>query len=509
MRRSAFWRLNTSVAVLALSASTALADLSAQDVWSDWESYLTSTGYTIKSSKTATANGLRVDDLVLTMDIPDEGDITVTMGTINLVENGDGSVNIEFPQRMPIAVNASSDSGSSIVTRIEVAQTNPKMRASGSPESLTYDYSTALMKIALLDIVEDGKPKPADLVRFSMNVSNVTSRTVMENTNGMRSYGFDYTSNGVIYDFGINDPEKQDQMNLSGGADALSVTGSLTLPEGIDPEDINLMVRAGFAADVEISTAGGMTDLNGIADGDPIEMSSTSETSMFGLAIGTDGMGYDLVQTNIALNLAGGDIPIPISTTASEFSFGFLIPVLAGDAEQAFQFGFTLADFTVPDFLWGMFDPAGQLPHDPATFSFDVSGFLHVLEDLLDPDVAERMDSDENPPFELLAMVLDNLEMSAVGANATGTGEFTFDNSDMTTFDGMPRPTGYVDVRVAGANVLIDTLVTMGIISEDDAMGARMMLSLFGVPGDQPDTITSRIEINDEGHILANGQRIQ
>lgn len=516
MKSAAFWRLNTSVAILALSASTALADLTAQDVWADWEGYLTSTGYTVSSRNTATAGGLRIDDLVLTMDIRDEmndADVvftfTVNMGSLNFTETGDGSVEIQLPQRMPMTIRGSDDDGGAGEVRLEVTQTNPKMRASGDPDALTYDYSTALMKVALLDITEDGEPISPEVVRFSANISNVVSKTVMENTDGLRSFDFDYTSQGLIYDFGFEDPEKNDRFNMTGGADALSMSGSVNLPTDIDPEDITLMVQSGFSALIELSTLGGMTDINGTEGGSAIEVSATSDKTTFGLALSSEGVGYDIIQENISLNVAGDDIPLPISTTASEASTGFLIPVLKGDDPQPFQFGMTLADFTVPDFLWGMFDPAGQLPRDPATISFDISGALKVLEDLLDPEVAERMDSEEDSPFELLSMVLDELAVYAVGASLYGTGDFTFDNSDTETFDGLPRPVGFVDLSVAGANTLLDTLVNMGFVSDDDAMGARMMLSLFGVPGDEPDTINSRIEINEEGHVLANGQRIQ
>lgn len=40
-------------------------------------------------------------------------------------------------------------------------------------------------------------------------------------------------------------------------------------------------------------------------------------------------------------------------------------------------------------------------------------------------------------------------------------------------------------------------------------MGARMMMSMFAVPGSAPDTLRSTIEVNERGHVLANGQRIK
>ena len=89
----------------------------------------------------------------------------------------------------------------------------------------------------------------------------------------------------------------------------------------------------------------------------------------------------------------------------------------------------------------------------------------------------------------------------------TGMGDFVFDNTQ--EFNGMPKPTGAVDLKLVGGNGLLDKLVLMGLLPEEQAMGARMMMGLFTVPVDAEDTLTSKIEINDEGHVLANGQRIQ
>ncbi|MEM9581020.1 MAG: DUF2125 domain-containing protein, partial [Pseudomonadota bacterium] len=102
-----------------------------------------------------------------------------------------------------------------------------------------------------------------------------------------------------------------------------------------------------------------------------------------------------------------------------------------------------------------------------------------------------------------------NLLVSVAGAKLTGDGDFTFDNTDLTSFDGLPKPTGKVNLALDGGNGLMDKLVQMGLLPEEQAMGARMMMGLFARPGEGEDSLTSTLEINEEGHILANGQRIQ
>ena len=49
----------------------------------------------------------------------------------------------------------------------------------------------------------------------------------------------------------------------------------------------------------------------------------------------------------------------------------------------------------------------------------------------------------------------------------------------------------------------------MGLLPEEQAMGARMMMGLFAVPGDQPDSLKSKVEFTQDGQVLANGQRLK
>ena len=110
---------------------------------------------------------------------------------------------------------------------------------------------------------------------------------------------------------------------------------------------------------------------------------------------------------------------------------------------------------------------------------------------------------------ELHAITLNKLQVTGGGADLNGTGDFTFNNDDLTSFKGMPAPTGTMNLKLTGGNTLIDTLIELGVLPTDDAMGIRMALGLITVAGDGEDTLISDIEITDDGHILANGQRLK
>ena len=72
-----------------------------------------------------------------------------------------------------------------------------------------------------------------------------------------------------------------------------------------------------------------------------------------------------------------------------------------------------------------------------------------------------------------------------------------------------PALVGALDLSLVGGVALLDKLVAMGLVPQDQAMGARMMMGLFTVPGEGEDSLTSRIEFTEEGGILANGQQIK
>ena len=269
------------------------------------------------------------------------------------------------------------------------------------------------------------------------------------------------------------------------------------------------MLDAGFDFDGTFGATGGGYDMtfNGPDGGGTIN--SASQGGSLRVAMGPDGLDYDIAQLGMNLNVLLTELPLPISVSAAEITTKILMPLQKSEDEQDFGMAIGLTDLTMSDALWGLFDAAGQLPRDPATLVVDLSGKAKVLFDFLDPAQAAVLDQSDAAPGELNALTLNALELDAVGAKLTGAGDFTFDNSDFVTFDGLPRPKGAVDLTLVGGNGLLDKLVAMGLLPEDQAMGARMMMGLFAVPGEGEDTLNSKIEVNDEGHVLANGQRLR
>ena len=237
------------------------------------------------------------------------------------------------------------------------------------------------------------------------------------------------------------------------------------------------------------------------------QLISSSTGAKLGVAMGPEGLSYDGGQQDIEVSVTAADMPFPIQFSMAESAFNLKMPVLKSEEPQDFAFGVTLDRFEMSDMIWGIFDPTGQLPRDPATLVVDLSGKAKLLFELMDPEVTATMG--DEAPGEIHALNVNEVSLDVAGAEFDASGAITFDNDDMQTVAGMPKPLGALDLSLVGGVALLDKLVAMGLVPQDQAMGARMMMGLFTVPGEGEDSLTSRIEFTEEGGILANGQQIK
>jgi hypothetical protein len=238
----------------------------------------------------------------------------------------------------------------------------------------------------------------------------------------------------------------------------------------------------------------------------PTKVVANASGGAFNVAMSQAGLTYGTSLTGAKFTVSGAEIPFPqIEVAFAESGFALAMPVTKSETPQDFSFLTKLVDFTVSEDVWGLFDPAGTLARDPATFIVDLKGTGFWTQDIMDPEV--QMEGAE-PPGQLNSLDLTQVLAKAAGAEVTAAGGLTFDNTDMATFGGMPRPDGKITIGIKGVNQLVDNLIALGMLTEDDAMGFRMGLAMFARPGAGPDELTSEIEFK-EGGLFANGQRLQ
>ena len=146
-----------------------------------------------------------------------------------------------------------------------------------------------------------------------------------------------------------------------------------------------------------------------------------------------------------------------------------------------------------------MFDPMAALPRDPLNLVIDTEGMMKITKALTaSPQTPSEV------PAQLDSVTLKELQLSVAGAELTGTGTGAMDYPAA----GEPVPSGAFDLKLTGANALMDNLVAAGFLAADQLMMPRMMLAMVGIPDPAGgDSVISKIEIKDKG-VFANGQKL-
>lgn len=492
------------VAALLLSGTSALAQVTAQEVWDDWQANFAiygEEGVTVGSE--SYENGtLRVTDLAVAMS-DETGSVSATLAEILMTEQGDGTVLVTMSEEYPIAFSGTDEFGTVTDVAMVLRQTGLTMTVSATEDGLLYDFAAPRYAFEVTSITENGVAVPAEIV---VGLNNLTG-TYLSMPGEVQAMSYEAYADTLDIKAAVADSETGTNVTVNGTMAELAVAADLALPELMDAMAPDLAFAAGLsmaggysfgATEISFSATDGMT---------PTDGTFTATGGSFDIAMDEESMAYDTSTTGVAVSVSSAGMPFPVNFAADELSMGFLIPVAVSDTPSEFAAALNLAGVALNEEIWGMFDPAQVLPRDPVTVSLDVTGLMKVLVNLTSPEAAGGM-TEMGPPAEVHALTLNALRIAAGGAEVTATGDLTFDNTDMMTYGGVPKPVGSVQIALNGVYALMDKVAQLGFIPEDQIMGARMMIGAMTTPtGD--DQMTATFEFTAEGGLLANGQRLQ
>lgn len=498
------FQLRSAVSAVALLvAGPALADVTAQQVWDDWKAQMAVYGESAVTVGNETyENGvLTVTDLGFHVTGEDGSTATGNLPELKMTENGDGTVTVTMSEEYPITISTPADpSTGSEASEVDLAlrQNGLQMKVSGNPGALTYDVSAARYALELDRVTEGGQEVPAEALLAFNDLSGSYTST----TGQMRDVAYDLGAASMDLLIDATNSDDGSHLMLSGKVDDVATQATVTMP--LDPAaDPEMMMMNGLTMQGGYTTGGGQyifefTDASGPTNG-----TFSTEGSKLDFAFSKDKVAYDASATGVALNATSAAVPFPIEASIGEYGLNFEMPLSKTGAPAPWAMGVTLRDISLNEEVWAMFDPQGLLSHDPATVAVDLSGTATLLFDVMDPAQAEAMAS-APMPAEVNSVDINELNVTFGGASVTGTGSFTLDNTDLTTFQGMPKPTGAVDLQLNGVKKLVNNLAAMGLLPQDQVMVALGMLGAFATEVG-PDQLTSHIEATPDGQIMVNG----
>lgn len=501
----------TALLVGLMAPQTALADITADDVWQNYRDYVSVFGSDFTTTPVRDGGTLTVHDLAMQFELPmNAGKITVTSTGFSLTEQADGTVLMTYPN--PIFYSLAADLGEQggFSGKLAISHEGLLSTASGTPGDITYAFAADHMTMTLRDVQSDKFDDfeitaSGELADFSTNTRiTVATHVTVDSTvgGGAISYVSQFKDRtGVV-------------MDATGGADSMSQATVIKLPRsGMDIMNMAAAFRDGLTGTGTSHLTGYFTSQTTTQSGKEIQAQTTrtrDQTTQFKVdqaGLQMSGAAHESEMTFRSPN----DIPFPVEFQMQAVSGAMTLPWASSLELQDMAISLSLDGLTMAEDLWALFDSDQALPRDPATIVLDMSAEIKNFVNWLDFRAVQALENSKDTPVELHGVTLNTLTVDMAGARLTGNGAASFDNSDLETYGGFPKPTGALDLALQGGNGLLDTLVSAGLIAEADATGARMMLGMVAAPDPQAgeDAMKSRLEITEQGHILANGQRLR
>ncbi len=491
------WKLAGSAAALALiAANPVLADVTPEDVWQSWQDVMATSGSTVTTgSVERDGDTLIVTDVKAAFD-GDDGKGETAIAEIRLRDRGDGTVEVTMAEEASFtSASPGIDGGKPFGAKGMVKMPGLVGTVSGSADDMAYAFDMPSIDLTLAPTEED---KSVGKIGVLLSGASSTYHLSGPATAKLLDGSFGASSAALSLE------GEDEETHFSGTLNTADLAGTIkSNATGAEEAEFSDALAKGFALDLGLSLGALNYDFDITDAAGPSKLVGGSQGGSFQLAVDASRMLLSGSGQAVEATFSSAELPFPeVKLSYAESGFNLTMPLSKSDAPQDFALLYKVVDLQVSDEIWGLFDPTGVLPHDPATLVIDTAGQARLKSDLL------ATPEGTPPDAELLSLDIKDITARLAGAELTGKGAFTFDNTDLTTYGGAPAPTGTLDMMLTGGNGLLDKLVSMGLVAEDQAMGARMMIAMFAKAGEGEDVLTSTLEFKDK-HFYANGQQLQ
>lgn len=483
--------------LMACAAWPALADVTPEEVWQNWQDASAAMGQTVVAGSVAR------DGDVLTIDaitIASAANGVTTEGSIEQIlmqDQGDGTVLVTMSPDYPLKMRLPpSEAGKpEVELNILVTQTDLRMIASGDADAISYDLTAPSIKVKL-DRIAGADAQDANLT-VDATITDVAGTYGTRKTDAGVQADSDITASGMALAVVGAQPADQSEFRATAAMTGLALKSSgallgAALAAGSDPQIMAALENSSDIATqsteftLEMVEPSGTTSANGTLGQGQVTANTAGGV-----------MDFSATQSDAALTVNTPSVPVPdLAITLDKFALALTAPIAASEAALPFAFSTELANLSLSDTLWALFDPSAALPRDPINLLIDSEGTTKMNAMPTGPNAAPMM------PAQLETLNLNALRLSVAGAALTGAGTSTFTPDP----SGIPSPNAKLDFTLTGANGLMDKLVASGLLTPEVLTFPRIMLAMVASPmTDGSDGYTSTIEIQDKA-VSANGQ---
>ncbi|MEM7709232.1 MAG: hypothetical protein AAF264_00430, partial [Pseudomonadota bacterium] len=445
-----------AVTLLFLTTPVAWADLTAAELWADWQETYGRFGVEVTATERTSEDGLILDDLSVAMGFG-AVDTRTRYGTVTLIERPDGTVAIEVPAQMAVT-SVTTVEGEEMESNYTLVQEGLEITASEEEDLRVYAVAAESFGYRFEDLTSGEAAGPIPL---TMTLTGLEMDYSVDRGGAVLGLGQTFAADELTVE--ADGTANLEPFSLRYTASDLSGTGTGTFagPEGGLPIDGAAPSLAELGVDMEgtFSHEGSETLFAAETRGVALELTSVSQAGEILVAVTPDGLTETFTSSGTEAEVQMPQFPLPVSLSLEAFAAGFTLPVGVSDETKPFAVDLFLRGLEVDETIWSLFDPTGQLPRDPASLSVDLDGEAMMTSDIFgDPEALAS-----GPPGEIEALTIGDVSLSIAGAALEATGDLTFPTGDLRA------PVGGIDLILDGAFALVDRLVALGFIPADQA----------------------------------------
>ena len=195
-----------------ISAPAAFADVTPEQVWTVWQKSYESYGYKVTTgSKDRSGDTYTISDVTLENTSGDSS-FTLTVPSIKLHDNGDGTVEATMSEKMTGLATTDMPDHDPVQLDMVFTQQDNKITVSGTPEDMVYDIDAPKMTV---EMDQNKAGKDAKPVKVFVSLEGTKGTYEMKQSGGQ-----DITSNVTTKLVRMSasgaDPETSGTFNLSG-----------------------------------------------------------------------------------------------------------------------------------------------------------------------------------------------------------------------------------------------------------------------------------------------------
>lgn len=473
-----------------------LSALTADELWSEWQSQAAAMGQTMTVQAEIAGDGsLTLNGYTMRYVDPDVS-MTVRLDQIVLTETADGRVAITPSDTYHLTFSFSPDfNGPPVDLNFALLATDLQVIASGTTAARVYDYSAA--RLTLEDRPITGGSGPLPVIDVTIDLADLTARYEIDGSDpGDLRYTSSTAIGGLSGAASITPPPGEEgHLKLSFALGASTSASEGQLGQMARFAEKPGAIPANFAASGALAYDSARLEVTFSHPRDAFTLLASNAGGRLSSDVSPAAMALTLSAAQSTTYLASRELPVPVAFTVAGAELAFDVPLSPSDQPQPFALRLAYRDLAPSAALWALADPAGAIPRDPITAIIDFGGTARIMRDLLALDPLGMGDA----PGELVDLAINELRIAAAGAELTGSGRADFPPGPI------PMPVGAVDLQMRGLNALFDRLQAAGLVPIEQLAMARGLLGAFARPGTAPDTLETRLEFTQGGGITANG----